>query len=142
MYNAQLTYERIDKIAKSRGIPINKLNENCALSKNAISQSAKSEFGMKAKNIFLISEMLDVSTDYLLGRTDTYEISPNYSNNSISNSNNVAFGENSAVTAAGSDELGKKPLDEMTEELVKAFKTLSFSDKMEVMNLVLKKNKE
>ena len=30
--------------------------------------------------------------------------------------------------------------DEMTQELVKAFQNLSFPDKMEIMNLVLKRN--
>lgn len=70
MYNAQLTYDRIDEMAKLRGISIGKINEICSLSKNAISNAAKSEYGMKAKNIVLISEILDVSTDYLLGRTD------------------------------------------------------------------------
>jgi len=35
MYNAQLTYDRIDEMAKLRGISIGKINEMCSLSKNA-----------------------------------------------------------------------------------------------------------
>lgn len=49
MYNAQLTYDRIDEMSKLRGISIGKINEICSLSKNAISNAAKSEYGMKAK---------------------------------------------------------------------------------------------
>lgn len=49
MYNAQITYDRIDEMAKLRGISIGKINEICSLSKNAISNAAKSEYGMKAK---------------------------------------------------------------------------------------------
>lgn len=90
MYNAQLTYDRIDEMSKLRGISIGKINEICSLSKNAISNAAKSEYGMKAKNIVLISEILDVSTDYLLGRTDN----PNVSGNNIIQSSNVINGNN------------------------------------------------
>ena len=90
MYNAQLTYDRIDEMAKLRGISIGKINEICSLSKNAISNAAKSEYGMKAKNIVLISEILDVSTDYLLGRTDN----PTSSGNNIIQSSNVINGNN------------------------------------------------
>ena len=90
MYNAQITYDRIDEMAKLRGISIGKINEICSLSKNAISNAAKCEYGMKAKNIVLISEILDVSTDYLLGRTDN----PNVSGNNIIQSSNVINGNN------------------------------------------------
>jgi len=45
---------------------------------------------MKAKNIVLISEILDVSTDCLLGRTDN----PNVSGNNIIQSSNVINGNN------------------------------------------------
>lgn len=56
MYNTQLTYDRIDEMSKLRGISIGKINEICSLSKNAISNAAKSEYGMKAKNIVLIQK--------------------------------------------------------------------------------------
>lgn len=136
MYNAQLTYDRIDEMAKLRGISIGKINEMCSLSKNAISNAAKSEFGMKAKNIVLISEILNVSTDYLLGRTD----SPNISGNSVIQSSNIVNGNNGDHSPLTVTETEQQ--DEMTKELVKAFQSMSFTDKMEIMNAVLEKTKK
>lgn len=135
MYNAQLTYDRIDEMAKLRGISIGKINEMCSLSKNAISNAAKSEFGMKAKNIVLISEILNVSTDYLLGRTDN----PNISTESyIGGDNNgvQAIKNNGAVMINQSSKAEQQ--DEMTTELLKAFCKLCFSDKMKIMNTIMK----
>ena len=71
MYVAQITTERIKAIAKERGISLATLQEQCDLSKNAIQLAGKSEFGLKAKNLYNIAEILDCSVDYLLGRSDT-----------------------------------------------------------------------
>ena len=71
MYNAQITYDRIDEMAKLRGISIGKINEICSLSKNAISNAAKSEYGTAEPTFDAISKLADfynVSVDFLLGR--------------------------------------------------------------------------
>lgn len=110
MYNAQLTYDRIDEMAKLRGISIGKINEICSLSKNAISNAAKSEYGMKAKNIVLISEILDVSTDYLLGRTDNPEVT--YNNHALSGDGGVAVaGGNANITISNQQKEDTELLD-------------------------------
>lgn len=70
MYNSQETALRIKNIAKSKRISMELLNSACGLSKNAISQAGKSSDGMKAKNLYVIANYLEVSVDYLLGRTD------------------------------------------------------------------------
>ena len=70
MYNSQETSTRIKKMAKEKGIPILELQELCGLNKNAIAQAGKSQDGMKARNLYSIAEFLEVSIDYLLGRTD------------------------------------------------------------------------
>ena len=80
MYNSQLVTERIKQVTKEKNVSMSQLNEICGLSKNAISSAGKSQEGMKAKNLYMIAEYLDVSVDYLLGRTDE----PNEYNN-ISN---------------------------------------------------------
>ena len=136
MYNAQLTYDRIDEMAKLRGISIGKINEMCSLSKNAISNAAKSEFGMKAKNIVLISEILNVSTDYLLGRTDNPEVTGG--NHALSGDGGVAVaGGNANITISS-----EKEIDPTTEEFIKIFCNLDFEDKFEVMQLLMQKRGE
>ena len=59
-------------------------------------------------------------------------VSAQYSSNTISNSANVAFGENSTVSADSNN-------DTIAEEFLKVFKKLNFSDKMKIMNLALNK---
>lgn len=81
MYNSQETIFRIKQRAKEQGIAILDLQTKCDLGRNAISQAAKSQDGMKARNLFTIAEVLDCSVDYLLGRTDN----PTVSGNNISN---------------------------------------------------------
>ncbi len=121
MYNAQLTYDRIDEMSKLRGISIGKINEICSLSKNAISNAAKSEYGMKAKNIVLISEILDVSTDYLLGRTDN----PTSSGNNIIQSSNVINGNNGNHSPLTVTETEKENNCKEIEVLLAPFQTAS-----------------
>ena len=81
MYNSQETIFRIKQRAKEQGIAILDLQAKCDLGRNAISQAAKCQDGMKARNLFAIAEVLNCSVDYLLGRTDN----PTVSGNNISN---------------------------------------------------------
>lgn len=90
MYNSQETIFRIKQRAKEQGIAILDLQTKCDLGRNAISQAAKSQDGMKARNLFAIAEVLDCSVDYLLGRTDN----PTVSGNNIIQSSNVINGNN------------------------------------------------
>jgi len=85
MYNSQETVCRIKRRAKEQGIAVLDLQAKCDLGRNALSQAAKSQDGMKARNLFAIAEILDCSVDYLLGRTDN----PNISGNYINGDNNV-----------------------------------------------------
>lgn len=70
MYNSQEVVLRIKKVLKIKGISIGTLQAECGLGKNAITQLASSQEGMKSKNLYAIAEYLNVSVDYLLGRTD------------------------------------------------------------------------
>lgn len=81
MYNSQETIFKIKQRAKEQGIAILDLQAKCDLGRNAISQAAKSQDGMKARNLFAIAEVLNCSVDYLLERTDN----PTVSGNNISN---------------------------------------------------------
>ena len=127
MYNSQETIFRIKQRAKEQGIAILDLQTKCDLGRNAISQAAKSQDGMKARNLFAIAEVLDCSVDYLLGRTDRPEISQSYSNNSISNSNNIAFGENSSVKITN---------EEIEKEICKVLSGLNLRERSELLTII------
>ncbi len=71
MYYPQITSERIKLKAKENKIAIGDLLAECDLGVNALSQAAKSQEGMKARNLYLIAAKLNCSVDYLLGLTDS-----------------------------------------------------------------------
>lgn len=134
MYNAQLTYDRIDEMAKLRGISIGKINEMCSLSKNAISNAAKSEFGMKAKNIVLISEILNVSTDYLLGRTDNPEVTGG--NHALSGDGGVAVasGDANNITISNGNQKTEKDKEDM--ELLELIESLPLKKRVKIISMI------
>jgi transcriptional regulator with XRE-family HTH domain len=126
MYNAQETALRIKTIAKSKGIAIATLQQECGLGKNAINQLADSQEGMKSKNLYAIAEYLNVSVDYLLGRTpDKTGFKDESFENHVKGDIHGDIGYNI-----------NKSEDTTANELVKVFKNLSFGDKAKVMNLV------
>lgn len=136
MYNSQKTVCRIKRRAKEQGIAVLDLQAKCDLGRNALSQAAKSQDGMKARNLFAIAEILDCSVDYLLGRTDN----PNISGNYINGDNNVQAIRtgNGDITIHAEKQLTKET-DLTTEEFIKIFCNLDFDDKFEVMQLLMQK---
>jgi transcriptional regulator with XRE-family HTH domain len=76
-----------------------------------------------AKYLLRICEFLNVSVDYLLGRTDEQ--------NSTQQINTGNVGNHSQVNVNSATQL-----DDTTGELVTVFKGLKFSDKVKVMSLV------
>lgn len=113
MYDSQTVVERIRNISKRKDIPIGLLNSRCNLSENTISQSGKSESGMKAKNLYMIAEFLDVSVDYLLGRTDE----PN----------------GNLIKSQDIDNINQKKLDKETMEIAEMIKNLSLIERSKVI---------
>ncbi len=134
MYNSQETSTRIKKLAKEKGIQMIELQELCGLNKNAVAQAGKSQEGMKAKNLYAIAEMLECSVDYLLGRTDSPEVSG--STNVTNNEQNNVNGNNSISVSAAVP--NKK--DDLTEQFLQKFQQLDFDDKVDVMQYVKNKN--
>ena len=136
MYNPQITVERITILRNEKNISLVSLNEACNLNKNTIKMSESSKNGLSAAFLFDISNYLDCSTDYLLGRTDNPNIT-----NSISNTNTTVNGTQANVINNNQEPI-TEPTDEMTRELIKAFRTLPFKDKMDIMNAVMKKSEQ
>lgn len=90
----------------------------------------------KADNLALIADYLECSVDYLLGRTDNPYVSVEAY---IGGDNNgVQAVKNGTVTINQNTE----KQNEMEVELLKAFRTMNFKDKMEIMNIVLAKMKK
>lgn len=81
-----------------------------------------------------IADYFDVSVDYLLGRTDN----PNLTN-SISNTNTTVNGTQANVI---NNTNNSEPIDEMSSELLKVFKSLPFRDRLDILNSVIEKSKQ
>lgn len=63
-----MVFERIKKVADLRKLSIDSINDKAGLSNKAIYGWKKST--PKADNLQKVADVLDVSTDYLLGRTN------------------------------------------------------------------------
>ncbi|MBR1528660.1 MAG: helix-turn-helix domain-containing protein [Oscillospiraceae bacterium] len=96
-YNTVVTSDRIKARAKEIGMTVTQLNSLCGLSENTIKNAGKSIEGMKARNLFMIAEILNCSVDYLLGRTD--EPTAKVNNNIITTGNVITAGDISPVAS-------------------------------------------
>lgn len=67
------TFEKIKLLAKKQGISLNTLEERVGLGKNYI-YSLKNKKTPSVEHIAKIADYFNVSTDYLLGRTDNPRI--------------------------------------------------------------------
>lgn len=74
MYNPQTVAMRIKDMAQMRNIPINQLLRECELSKNTLSSMLSGGCSPRLDNVYKIAERLDISIDYLVGRTDIPEV--------------------------------------------------------------------
>lgn len=68
MYNSDKIADRIRRVAKEKRIIISKMLSDCHLGQNTLNNFKTSM--PKSDNLAKIADYLDVSVDYLLGRTD------------------------------------------------------------------------
>ena len=73
MYNTSEIASRIKNTAKSKKIMMKEILSACDLNINAISEFAKGK-QLSCISLAKIADYLDVSVDYLLGRTDNPEV--------------------------------------------------------------------
>ena len=69
------TFEKIKELADKQGISLNKLEEKLGFSRNTIYNMNKST--PNVERVSMIADYFNVSTDYLLGRTDNPAIAGN-----------------------------------------------------------------
>ena len=80
-------YDRIKEISNKKGVSIDYVNDKAGLSNKAIYGWKKST--PKADNLQKVADVLHVSTDYLLGRTD--EMNPTSSDDLTEPQRQVAY---------------------------------------------------
>ena len=69
------TFDRVKELSQKRGISISKLEETLGLGKNSIYALKRNQ--PSAERLQEIADYFNVSTDYLLGRTDNPKIASN-----------------------------------------------------------------
>lgn len=118
---------RIKNVLKSKKMTQKEMFTALNMAVNTLDNYKKSM--PKSDNLALIADYLDCSVDYLLGRSDNPNISPSYSNNNISHSSNIAFGENSSV---GCSE------DEIEKEVCSILSSLNLRERSELLTMIYK----
>lgn len=74
MLSPQDVAERIKTVAKDRKVSVAKLLKECELNKDLISTTQNKGYYPRLEAIARIADYLDVSIDFLLGRTDKPEV--------------------------------------------------------------------
>lgn len=136
MYNSKIVNQRVAALLKTKSFNQKQLLESCELNVNLLNKMTDNK-GIGCFALARIADRLETTTDYLLGRSDKSDM-----NTTITQTG--GFIESSPISVVNAPEKTApvKELDEMTIELVKAFKALSFKDKMEIMNAVMKKSQK
>lgn len=78
------------ELAQSRGVTMYELSQKTNIPQSLLSNYKNGKKKPALENIIKLADFFDVSTDYLLGRTDN----PNISGNNIIQSSNVINGNN------------------------------------------------
>lgn len=136
MRNSQEVAKIIKSLAKSKNISIGKMLEDCEVSKNALSTMLSGGHLPRTENLVKIADYLNCSVDYLLGRTDSPEVTGAYINGD-NNGIQAVSRDNSKMTVNGTAAPNK---DTLTEQFMQKFEQLDFDDKVDVMQYV--KNKK
>lgn len=125
--------QRIFGIMEDKRLKQSDLADYIGISNSSVSDWKNKGSIPSADKIVKISEFLNVSIDYLLGKTnipDETEM-PTGDNNMI-----IGRDNNGAATLNSSSEIA---LGEMETELLKTFQSLSFTDKIDVLNYIINK---
>lgn len=74
MYYSQDVAKKIKIQAKLKGVSISKLLLDCELNKNALYTMQSNGYFPRVEALAKIADYLDISVDYLLGRTETTRV--------------------------------------------------------------------
>mgnify|MGYP004656480733 CR=1 FL=1 len=121
MNNFQIA-ELITKECKQKNIKISELLQKCNINHSFISDIRHKNRAPSVDKISVIADYLNVSVDYLLGRTEEPQTMNQVNNGNIGNNSNV--------------NINKSNLSDTDSELITEFKKLTFTDKAKVMSLI------
>ena len=110
--------QRIFNVMEQKHLKQSDLAKYIGIASSSVTDWKKKGSIPSADKIVKISEFLNVSIDYLLGVSNEPNLKQLVSNDNI--------------------EISQLNVDEITSQLISLFKELSFKDKVEVMNLVIK----
>lgn len=124
MYNSQIVKERINDTIKKNKTSATKVLADCELSPNTINQMSDNK-GLSSFSLAKIADYLNVSVDYLLGRTDE----PQKINYGVENHGDNNGAINNQVNSTNTS-------DGISKEMLVKFEELNFTDKVKVMSLI------
>lgn len=138
MYNSSDIADKIKTIAKSKNISMKKLLEDVGLGFNTMSNMKTSM--PKVDNLAKIADYLNVSVDYLLGRTNTqattYSVN-NINDGSVVQGNGSVFG-NASISVGSTFENDPNNISLSKEEIgiLDLYRSLDIRDRAKFMNFV------
>lgn len=124
MYNSHDLAISIKSIAKEKNITIKDMLTSCELGSNTMSSLYHGK-SIAFDSVAKIADYLDVSVDYLLGRTDE----PQKINYGVENHGDNNGAINNQVNSANAS-------DGISKEMLVKFEELNFIDKVKVMSLI------
>ena len=120
MHDIQETVLRIKECSRKKKISVNKMLDDCNLNKNTIFTMQSRGSWIQANSLAKIADYLDVSVDYLLGRTNIPDLSVEYISNNETSQTAVH-----TVTANDNGTPEEKPHSKQCEALVGIFEKLN-----------------
>ena len=130
MYNPQNAADRLKKLLTDKRVTGKQMASDLDLGVNTLSNIRRGDV-KSVETFIIIADYLGVSVDYLLGRTDDP-----HGHGSVSiggdNNNNGTQAINGSVSVTTPE---KQP-DSLTEQFLQQFDSLSFEDKLTIMQQV------
>ena len=132
MYNAQCTKDRIKNICKVKKVNMEQMLVDCSLGVNAIRQINDTK-GMASFSLAKIADYLDCSVDYLLGRTDSPEVT--YNNHALS-------GDGGVAVAGGNTNITISNQQKEDTELLDLIKSLPLKKRVKIISMIYEELEE
>lgn len=134
MYTAQITIDRIQNVIRSKGLVQKNVLADCGLNENTLKRMTDNR-GMSSFSLAKIADYLEVSVDYLLGRTDDPETK--------SISNVVSIGGDNAGDISNAVSFGKASTEDV-DEVIAMFKSLTLMQRSEIILMMgkMKRNEK
>lgn len=138
-------FERIRVLCVENGLTVTELCKQLTGSSGNLPTWKKGN--IKADTLCKIADYFNVSTDYLMGRTDE-PIANTKHDTQFTIGGHVMNGDNGVQNIKDSPVTNypvrpeTKPQDDMTSDFLKAFETLDWTDKLDIMQLTREKMKK